>query len=81
MHTLVTSIVDRLGREVLTAAMHRVGRPPLQEPCTRCGTRQTCMRCEGHYGLKLLRNIGLSPGEKDLLDSMRLECRRIDDLA
>ena len=81
MHTLVEAIVARVPREMLVAAARRAGRPPVQEPCTRCGIRQTCMRCEGRYGHTLLAAIGLTATEQSCLDAMLAECRRIDDLA
>jgi hypothetical protein len=80
MHTLVEAIVARVPGERLAAAARRVGRLPLQEPCSRCGVRQTCMRCQACYGLALLASIGLSSDERDMLNALRVACRRIDDI-
>ena len=57
MDTLIEAIIDRVGREGIKAAALRVGRPPLQEPCARCGTRRKCMRCQVRQGHALLHHI------------------------
>jgi hypothetical protein len=78
IHAFINHIVDRIGHEALRAAALMVPRLPVQELCGRCGTRQTCMRCQVRYGHALLAAIGLTDDERALLDSMLDTCRQID---
>jgi hypothetical protein len=78
MRDLIDSIVARVPREVLTAKAIRVGRPPVQEPCSRCGTRQTCLSCQVRYGHALLAAVGLTPDERATLETLLNWCRMID---
>ena len=78
MHDLFNRLVARVPREMLAAAARRVGKPPVQEPCGRCGARQTCLSCQVRFGRAMLAAVELTADERDLLDAMLAECRRLD---